>query len=775
MDRTVDETEFTPYPFENRQDRPSPSEVKHGETGVHGPDKAPREEPFVHAAQEVTVPASTVQSMVISKSPDTFHWDGKFPHNKTLPFPHWMIPPSDRGSTLMRSWSGWVTTGYNHARHALFRPVPVLHLNDAGNPVVVQAYYQRGNTSEEAITEDRVDLLAEQAGGRNNSLILPYITGREIPGQPGLSMICSLSGWLAHMDLSGKLWDCGGYRTPPGEMHRLGGKSKTWHGNYDAPLNGPNDFAFHPGDAHVAFVCDTYHDRLVRLHGARPPEWHTVVQFPQGTWPYSCEFIGDVLYVCLRGKVSAGNRVVKITGLLTDGTPQVADAFTGLWGPQCIRRSGQELRVVTVDDMWLHAVNPASGARKTLARITTENGQPMVSGKWTWLYVDNTGSQGPVGDLFIMISGTSFPALRRVWETETGVTSAWMRGNGALMSGSTPYVSQDPYGHYGWAIWGSESGLPIMWHNGFGGMGIHGTFYRPNAPRTWDSTYFTKGRGHWEASSATDPLTGNPGRASIALMHGNKGYGLLGNDIKTIEELYLMPWAEFATYIRGGAGGKYPRPWLTDDDLRAIRYFAKCSGPYAIQSLTVDPIGHTPTNIYPPSAPSRIVVPPTLTGSSLPVSWEASENIETVKQYVVVLDDTETLVPPTQTKITLTDVEPGLHTVAVYAESQQGRRSITTRISAVEVTMSNAPLPATELAVEMDGADVHLTWTPSNSETAKKQEVWKDGVKLAEVTIADAAFIHELPGKLSTYTIKTLDDEGRTSEASVTTVLPDVD
>lgn len=647
---------------------------------------------------------------VVSRAPDTFEWptgDLPFdqwtvPQAELMPFPHHLLNLQHaQGSTSARGWSNWTSMGLDRIHTVIYVPHPTLALNNANEPEVFQQYFQGGNNAEDAL--DRAMARSERPGTRHNNTVIPHHTIRETPGHPGFFTFITMQGWLGHLDLSGRIFTAAGRQVPPGVVQRRDGSSRQMVGTFDRPWNGPLDFAFHPDNDHIIFVADTFNDRITITDGKdRPPlgpittTWAT---FPKTFKPYSIEIIGREMVVMGRGLASGESWQQGTGGMVsididTKAQRDISGGYA--WqSPQVVRAYVDGTLIVgTANDMWWWQYDwrgPSKARRQIHRVINPQGGQVVRPNLWIWLWVDHTGSCGPIGDIIYTSGGGNFGPTRIRDVTTVAPAIAWMSGTGQCNSGMSG-IQHSPGGGYGWPIIGSDT-YPLLLHAGAASMGIRVLNYLPGRDnqKIYDEATRQAGENIWSSSTAPNLETNTPGLPSIALLHGYQGESHLGLTHTSTadgtvwpagnaEELLQMPWPEFCAFVRAGSGGTRPRV-LTDDDLRKVRYYLKVATPHMLVSTKVDPVGHAYPWVYPPAAPYFATA--TVVNRDVTVRWHHADPTRVaMSQYLVqrtgvdpVRADVWLEVPITETQVVDHDLADGVYRYHVYSEAG-GRRSI---------------------------------------------------------------------------------------------------
>lgn len=672
-----------------------------------------------------------------------------------MPFPTSLLNfAHGQGSNALRSVSKWGCYGLDRIHSEIYVPHPSIALDNSNAPYVFQQYFQGGNDAESALNIIEQQNRTEWTGTRHNSTLTAHDTIRETPGHPGFFTGISMQGLLWHIDLSGRSFTAAGRDMEPGVIPRRDGSNRRIVGLFPEGFwRGPCDFAFDPVDDHLIYVADTFNDRITVTDGHdRPPlgpvtrNW---VSLPKDFRPFSIEFFGEEMFVCGRGRTrlitsgpNQGERewIPGTGGLIAIHlqTKVIRDISGGIiWeSPQVIRRDENgEAVIATVNDMNFWRYNEQTGTRTLIHRVINPLGEQVVRPNlWVWLWIDTTGSCGPVGEIIYTSGGNNFGPVRIRNTHQPPVTNpdgvkpkypglTAFQGNGKANSGMT-LIQGTPGGTYGWGVIGSDS-YPMIIHAPVAAMG-HRLFnyvgeldgQGANHPlNKYDEQTRQRGETLWGNSSAPSEAHPN-GLPSIALLHGYMGE--TGLDILhaaadgavypagNAEQLIQMPWAELAAFLRTGSGGTRPRT-LTDEQIRDIRYYLKTMTMHMMRNTKVDPIGHSYTWIYDPAAP--YFANATVFLQDVTLTWRHAERTRgpAYTKYLVRRTRMDAVVPATWLETPITDISvvdhidtPGRYRYHVYTEDSTGRRSIGVPVPKI-VEIGSEPPPVTK-----------TLWTPSS-------------------------------------------------------------
>ncbi|OGD30828.1 hypothetical protein A2833_01375 [Candidatus Azambacteria bacterium RIFCSPHIGHO2_01_FULL_44_55] len=598
----------------------------------------------------------------LSSALDWVTYPGFFPHTSALhPFPYKFSPPaandSERQSLLdMRNWYLEALTGSQpdlHQSNPLFVRINDGHLRISG------FYQQNDKTSE--IVGDRGNRYPNFDGPRNDNNVSPYSTFVPIPDGPGWMGI-DLYGRLFRIDPNGTVTTIAGRRvrrdTLPYDPYYSVAESavKAYQtelvGNFSGGIDFdlPIDLVFDPRDPKIIYVADTRRDRIAKVDTRQNPAFVTtyagvpnqkgLVDGPRlqalFNAPFSLVMSSDgTMYVA--DETNSAIRKINPDGMVTtlvghgSKAQKVPDKQT-LWNnrqnftqngdfdtatinyPQVIRfDSDGNLIVVEYWTNWVRRINLRTQQVERIIDFSTiGSGGP---GDWVWLEVDTKGLMGPKDDIWLTFT-ESTDTLFRV--SKDGSRSKRMARGSFQIDGT----AAGRFGHYTWALALDDEEARFI-TTGFGSTGVFS--YRkllpgdpPLIPSGAKETLYRKGREMYRYGTVLSfPFDSRP---SFYNLHGPTGWSLLGN-VSNFDDMAAMSDGQLTTYIQQGMGGAVPRPEISGEDLRALKYFIRVESTKGYQE-TIDP-GVSSIDGVPPSISNIRAVQ--VDATTARVTWNTNE------------------------------------------------------------------------------------------------------------------------------------------------------
>jgi hypothetical protein len=306
------------------------------------------------------------------------------------------------------------------------------------------------------------------------------------------------------------------------------------------------------------------------------------------------------------------------------GTVAFADAYIGT--PQTIRfTSGGDIVFFENASSILRRINMASS---TVSRIYATDWDRNGT-VWTWLSVDTQGTCGPVDNIMMTKSATSFGVPLKVFSLDGSYFANFAGdGSGYLPEGPLTHagVVSQPAPGYAWAIEFSKLEARMI----MSGFRINGyTMWRKRLPGDpvvdpspnigLNTSSYSHGQQMYRRGTCLCfPWNSRP---SLSRVHGPWGRAHLGSVVApSFDELNILypTDAALGAYIQGGMGGSVPRPEFTGRDLRDLIYFIRRSTAAGSYPVPVA-VGATDPDVTLPIISSVGVV--RLSTTSIRVTW----------------------------------------------------------------------------------------------------------------------------------------------------------
>ena len=721
-------------------------------------------------------------------------------HNPPAPLPQ-MPLASLNGDVRGRPWGNWAARQLAGSGSILYIGIPTLQQNDDGSWAVVSKYMKTGSDSESTLA--RFPTIPEWGGMRGDSLFAGNFTYEGIADAQGNTswLGCNPGGWVAHITPKITVTICG-MAVPPSSVIKPGGKSKVLYGTFDRPLYNPNDIALDrsliPGTGTgfmqtVCFIADTgttasRSGRIARMvhEMAGTPDQRfvdtkTYADLP-GQLPYGLVYMpdGEIWYVdratgrLLRAKPNGQASVEIASGfsepfrldLFSDGSVLVSD-----WS------GGRKLTEVS-----------PTGTKRAQGIVMSKQG--YVTTFWYETYIDRNGAQGPKDDIFTLGYGTGRNIHRRgrhdgygMGGIHTASDGSWLvTGSATIRQGMLKFI-QEPDWHYGWGDGGSPTEPKMLWTGDAGSAGATEVYFPPPTLAAeflkFDKVLYDRGKAVW--GKGTTPESGilrpsprmHMGIDGQNFVHGYTFEQLVAEALATADGM-----TKFAEWVRGGTaehpggmGSLFPRPEVTNADVRALLYYQFSHTSHAQAGLAPAMI-----DVGPPPPPPP---PPDTAGPEIEVTtgWP-TQPVHTVSLLVEAADPSGVAFAALFVdgeEVARDDVHPfvlayefptveasGPHGFVVVGEDTAGNRTALPAVTVEKPFLPTVDSFSVTPAAVMEGESAVVSWETSHAAT----------VTLNGEAVAPDGLLPVTPLETTTYDLVA---DGVSQRVTLTVLKPDIE